>query len=278
MTVEQSRRLVLVAGSPSHPPGLHEFRAGALLLAKCLDGVPGLTVDVHDHGQLPVLDPADADAVVIYSDGGPTHPLHEDDRWSKVDALVRGGLGIGFMHYAVEVPAGHGDAELLRWIGGVYAEGVSCNPIWEARFDELPDHAITRGVEPFTAADEWYFNIRFDEGGSGDRIHRTLVATPSDGVRTNRYVWPKGPYDHIIAASGRPETLMWAVDRADGGRGFGFNGGHVHTNWGNASFRRLVLNALVWVTGADVPDGGVDSTVSAADLDANHDEKPQPST
>ena len=41
-------------------------------------------------------------------------------------------------------------------------------------------------------------------------------------MRKGPYVYPKGPYPHIVAASGREETLMWAYDRPDGGRGFGF--------------------------------------------------------
>ena len=41
------RRLILVAGKPSHAPGVHEFRAGAHLLARCLASVPDLVVEVH---------------------------------------------------------------------------------------------------------------------------------------------------------------------------------------------------------------------------------------
>ena len=40
--------------------------------------------------------------------------------------------------------------------------------------------------------------------------------------------------------------LAWAVERPDGGRGFGFTGGHFHINWGDDYFRKLILNALVW--------------------------------
>ena len=84
-----------------------------------------------------------------------------------------------------------------------------------------------------------------------------LVATPSDAVRDGPYVSPKGPYAHIQAAKGRPETMMWAVERPDGGRGFGFTGGHFHLNWQNDDQRRLILNALVWLAKLDVPVGGV---------------------
>ena len=67
---------------------------------------------------------------------------------------------------------------------------------------------------------------------------------------------------------------MWAVERGDGGRGFGFTGGHFHDNWGNDNFRTVVLNGLLWLAKAEVPNGGVESTVTAEDLDANLDPKP----
>ena len=44
------KRIVLIAGRPSHPAGMHEFRAGSLLLQKALSGVPGIKVDVYDMG------------------------------------------------------------------------------------------------------------------------------------------------------------------------------------------------------------------------------------
>jgi type 1 glutamine amidotransferase len=101
-----------------------------------------------------------------------------------------------------------------------------------------------------------------------------LVAKPSDEVRKGPYVHPKGPYEHIVAASGRAEAMMWAVERADGGRVFGFTGGHFHDNWNNADFRKTVLNALVWVAKGEVPANGVTSAITPADLDANLDPKP----
>jgi hypothetical protein len=63
-----------------------------------------------------------------------------------------------------------------------------------------------------------------------------------------------------------PEVLMWAQQRPDGRRGFGLTGGHFHANWADDDFRRVVLNALVWLSGLEVPAGGVDSHVTPADL------------
>ena len=77
-----------------------------------------------------------------------------------------------------------------------------------------------------------------------------------------------------MAASGREEVLAWAVHRPDGGRGFGFTGGHFHKNFGNDDFRKLVLNSLVWLAKMEVPPDGVPSaTPTAEELKQNLDPK-----
>jgi hypothetical protein len=125
-------------------------------------------------------------------------------------------------------------------------------------------------VTPFTLRDEWYFTFRFRPHMEG--ITSILVAKPSDETRQGSTFSPHGPYPHIVAASGRDEVLAWAVERTDGGRGFGFTGAHYHKNWGNENLRKLVLNALVWTAKTDVPADGVSSTVTeevaANELDA----------
>jgi hypothetical protein len=67
---------------------------------------------------------------------------------------------------------------------------------------------------------------------------------------------------------------MWGLQRADGGRGVGFTGGHWHRNWAIDDFRKLVLNAIVWVAGMEVPEGGVKSkALTEADLNTAMDPK-----
>ena len=48
--VAADKKIVLIAGKPSHPPGMHEFRAGMLLLQQCLQATPGISVSVHANG------------------------------------------------------------------------------------------------------------------------------------------------------------------------------------------------------------------------------------
>src|ERR1051326_7037948 len=75
------KRILLIAGKTSHGPGDHEFRAGCLLLKKCLDRAPGVKVEVYTNGW-PTSDSVfeGADAVVIYADGGTGHPAIQGDR------------------------------------------------------------------------------------------------------------------------------------------------------------------------------------------------------
>lgn len=276
------KKLILIAGKPSHPPLMHEFRAGCMLLEECLKDVPGLNVEVHDMGW--VDDEStfeDADAVVIFADGGRKHPALQGNNLATLQKLIDRGVGFGAMHYGVEVPPGEANVEFQAWIGGHYEHLFSCNPIWAPRFDSLPDHPVANGVLPFSISDEWYFNMRFMDGIEGNLPYRSngtsftpiLVAKPSDDVRDGPYVHPKGPYDHLIANSGRNEAMLWVVERPDGGRGFGFTGGHFHLNWANDSFRKIVLNTLNWVAQNEVPTEGIESTVTEKQLYLNLDKK-----
>jgi type 1 glutamine amidotransferase len=262
--IAETKKLVIVAGKPSHPPRMHEFNAGVQLLEKCLKGTPDLDVKIVLNGW-----PADeavferADAVVFYMDGGPRHEVVQEAprRLKLIDAWTKRGVGIGCMHYGVEVLADQAGAEFKRWIGGHYENMFSCNPIWEPKFTQFPEHPVTRGVQPFDIKDEWYFNMRFIGDLTGNKS-QTIEDTKFTPIL-------------VAAPSERAEAMMWAVERADGGRGFGFTGGHFHDNWGNGQYRKVVLNALLWLAKAEVPAGGVESKVTQEDLDANLDPKPQ---
>jgi hypothetical protein len=267
-----TKKLVLLAGKPSHGPMEHEFNAGILLLKKCLARVPGLVVEHYRNGW-PDSEKAFAEAsgILLYADGGRGHPFIQQDHLSVVSDFLGRGVGLMCVHFAVEVPKDKGGKEFQNWIGGYYEHEWSCNPMWKPEFTELPQHEITRGVKPFSIRDEWYFNMRFRPEMKG--ITPILSAKPSDATRDGPYVYPKGPYPHIQEAKGRAETMMWAVERADGGRGVGFTGGHFHKNWLDDNFRKVVLNAAVWTCKAEVPADGVPSTVTEEEITQNLDPK-----
>ncbi len=267
------KRIVMIAGKPSHGPGEHEHHAGLLLFQKCLADVPGIKVDVYAGGWPPdsgVLD--SAAAIVIYGDGGGAHPALQGDHLQRLGALMKQGVGLACIHYAVEPTVAKGQNEFLDWIGGCFEINRSVNPMWEADFKTLPVHPIARGVQPFKIKDEWYFNMRFRDGMNG--VTPILAAVPPAATMSRR----DGPHEgnpgvRAAVQRGDSQVVAWATVRADGGRGFGFTGGHYHRNWGDDNFRKIVLNGILWVAKVDVPPDGVKSTVTAADLTENLDKK-----
>jgi len=265
---EAKTKIVIIAGVKSHPSGQHEFAAGSKLLARALNEQSGLDVEAvvvtdgwpKDEGVF-----EGAKSIVCYADGGGKHPFvgHLD----KVDALAAKGVGIMCMHYAVEVVAGQAGEPFKRWIGGHYEGGYSVNPHWDADTKVNKEHPVSRGVQPMKANDEWYFHIRFAEPMTATPL---LEATPTREL-IKRYIHWNPSAD---AELGKPQTLMWGLQRPDGGRGVGFNGGHWHRNWAIDDFRKLVLNAIVWSAGIEVPEGGVKSNpITEAQLNENLDVK-----
>ena len=158
----EDKKLVLIAGKQSHGPGDHEFRAGCMLLKKCLEKFPGLQVVVETNGW--VADPKVFDgaaAVVLFSDGGGGHPYIQGDHSKVIGDLAKKGVGIGMLHFAVEVLKDKGGPQFLEWTGGYYEDHFSCNPMWSPDYQTFPDHPATRGVKPYSCHDEWYMHMRF---------------------------------------------------------------------------------------------------------------------
>ena len=254
-----SKKVVFIGGTKSHGFGSHEHAAGIKLLMRSLrSSFPQIHATAYFDGH-----PADptaldnADAVVLYSSGGLRHP------WlpalGDVDRLASRGAGIGAIHFATELPAGEPGAKFLDWIGGYFEQWWSVNPHWTVKSARLArGHPISNGVEPFEIHDEWYFNIRFRPGLQG--VTPILEAVPPPETMNRPDGKASGnPYARAAVKRGDWQTLMWASERPGGGRGFGFTGGHVHWNWAHPSYRKLVLNAIAWISGSEVPAGGIES-------------------
>lgn len=268
---DTKKKVLFIAGRPSHGWASHEHNAGCILLAKYLQaGMPNFEVNVVSNGwpeDEKVFD--GVDAIVMYSDGGGGHMVKPHLEF--VDKLAKKGIGIVCIHYAVEVPKGPSGEKFLDWIGGYFETHWSVNPHWTANFETLPDHPITRGVRPFKIQDEWYYHMRFREGMQG--VTPILTALPPDTTLQRRDGAHSGnPHVRKAIANKEPQHVAWASERADGGRGFGFTGGHSHWNWGDDNFRKVVLNAIVWVAKGEVPAEGVESPTPTQDqLEENQD-------
>lgn len=270
------KSIVMIAGKPSHGPGQHEHNAGIQLLKKCLEQGAADQVDIkfHLNGEWPSQEELSAaDTVVIYSDGGGGHPALQGDRLVQLDKEMKRGCGFLTLHYAVEPTIEKGGKEFIDWMGGCFEINWSVNPHWDANFKELPAHPISEGVKPFGTNDEWYFYMRFRPNMQGvtpilsDVAPESTMSRP-DGAHSGN------PTVRESVKNKEKQHVAWACERADGGRGFGFTGGHYHRGWANDDQRKLVLNAILWTAKAKIPVDGVASSVTEEDMKANLDLKP----
>jgi type 1 glutamine amidotransferase len=275
LPLQNKKKVVFLAGRPSHAPGEHEHRAGCMLLAAELNKHFGdkILATVHTGGW-----PADAtaldnaDAIISYTDGGGGHPINFHAR--QLDAIMKCGVGLGCIHYGVETTKGEYGTYFLDWIGGYFEPHWSVNPHWKASYDKLPEHEVTRGVKPFASDDEWYYHMRFREGMK-DVTPILTALPPAETLKRGDGPHSGNPDVRAAVAKGEPQHMMWVATRDGGkGRGFGVTGGHYHKNWGQADYRKLVLNAIAWIAKVPVPENGLPvSDLDDAALQANQDEK-----
>jgi type 1 glutamine amidotransferase len=252
---DHPRKIVLIAGPiTGHPKEAHEYEKNIILLKQLLDASPDLAgkirVEAHFRGW--PADPAtldDADTIFLSSDGTDreekNHPLYTGDHFQILERQMKRGCGLVLFHWSTFNPVRVHD-RITDWVGGYfdYETGAASNHWYSAiqtwNAESKPGtfgHPILRGIKPFTTREEYYYRIRFRE--NDPRLTPIIVTRP-----------PKETNDFSVG---------WAVERANGGRGFGFTGGHFYANWWNADFRKLILNAIVWTAKLEVPSDGVRS-------------------
>jgi hypothetical protein len=223
------RKVVLIAGplDKGHPPGTHEYEKAARLIKHCLDTSPnvrGLRSELHPGGWPD--DPAtldDADTIVLIASGSDRrledHPLLVEGRLVRVERQMKRGCGLVVIHWATFAPKDTLGDKFLDWIGGYFDYETGSPPRrWFSKIQTAttkphpatPRHPICLGLAPFELREEYYYNIRFRER---DPRLVPILSTPIPGE----------PNEQVVA---------WAVERSNGGRGFGFTGGHFFDNWG----------------------------------------------
>ena len=247
------RKIIFLAGAPDgHPKGTHEYARDLELLKACLDASPnvkGIRTEVHLNGW--PKDPStldDADTIVVHSTGANRgkHPLLQGKRLEYLGKQMKRGAGLVCLHYTLFMPNKRGGPELLEWIGGYddYERKYSTHRVTTKNpppaAPASPDHPISRGWKAFTVKNEFYIRQRFRDN---DRRFVPILTTM------------------LPVAKPEKQVIAWAVERRDGGRGFGFTGGHFHDNWRNDDLRRMMLNAILWTAKVPVPKEGVRSTV-----------------
>ncbi|MHB1034324.1 MAG: ThuA domain-containing protein [Pirellulales bacterium] len=263
---EARKKIVFLPGPQSHGWSGHAYTADCKLLANLLnEKAPEVEAVVLEGGWPKDLKPLeDAAAIVIACDGNGL--VGAEANWKALQQLAAKGKGIAFLHYSLD-PGNKPGQFVKELVGGYYEQHWSVNPQWYAEFKALPEHPITRGVKPFAIDDEWYYHMRFQDGMKN--VAPILTAIPPDRTREG----DDGPHSGnptVRAGKGQPEHLAWAYERADGGRGFGFSGGHTHWSYAHNQYRKLLLNACLWIAKVEVPAQGLETpTPTAEEMEAN---------
>jgi type 1 glutamine amidotransferase len=249
------KQILIVAGPCEHPPGTHEAAAGARLLKHCLEHADNIsTVRAEVINEWPEdIQVLEAAATIVFI--GDIFPPERMDNPAKIKAelgaQIDRGCGIVCLHYATGLRAGHvaddGDHPLLKWMGGYFATGCkhhrSVARVCTATLvPETPQHPISRGWRKFTFDDEPYWNNYFGKDGP----------TPNVTVLASAMLPPEEP---------RKETVAWATERTDGGRGVGIVVPHYFRSWQLDDLRTLVLNSICWTAKIDIPVDGVRSSL-----------------
>ena len=252
-------RILIVTGPSTHPPGTHEVAAGGRLMQYCIENMKnlaGVKADVVQAWPNQALRDS-ASTVVFIGDTFPANRLpNAAQNLADLDAMMQRGCGIVCVHYATgllgEDVKPNGDHPLLRWMGGYFANR-SC-PHHESIAKIYPEatiksaaprHPVWRGCSEFTLNDEPYINNFFANNGNQPAANVTVLATSM--------LPPEAP---------KRETVSWCIERPDTGRGFAIVMPHFYRNWKNEDLRRNILNGIVWTAKLEVPQVGVQTTLT----------------
>ena len=61
--------------------------------------------------------------------------------------------------------------------------------------------------------------------------------------------------------SPKKQTVAWAVERKDGGRGVGIVMPHYYQNWKIDDLRTMILNSIYWSAKQEIPADGIKASL-----------------
>jgi type 1 glutamine amidotransferase len=237
LAAEPAKILLLGQQPDSHPPTTHEYMAGMRILASCLAHVPEVEATVvqadspwEDGPELI----AKADAIVMFLTEGAKWVTSDPRRHDAFARHAADGKGLVVMHWGMGTREAEPIEPFLKMFGG-------CHGGPDRKFKVVQDclvtaderHPVAEGIEDFRILEEeFYYRLKTVDSGAGFAI----------------------PFSAMI--DGVSEPVSWAWERPDGGRSFGFSGGHFHANWREPAYRRLMTQAVLWTCKAPIPAGG----------------------
>lgn len=237
---DETTRILLIGKERDHPPRTHEYMAECGLLAKCLEQTKGVETVVSDGWPTDPQVLQDLDAIVLYTAVGGNLLFADEARRAQVEELLKKGVGLVAIHWSTDAAPGIAGEKQLEHLGGWFNPSFSDIPVRDSVVKQAdPDHPIARGWADFPMKDEYYIKLKFHEAA------RPLFTAEVDGT------------EYVVG---------WAYERPDGGRSFGTVCGHFHDCFANESFRKALVNGILWSAGVEVPEAGAPCAATEEDL------------
>ncbi len=236
-------KIVLVGTDPDHPRGSHMYLFECRLLADCLNQTQGVQAVVVNGWPTDETILDDVKALVFYSKPAGEIVLHPKNR-PHFEKLMREGVGYVAIHWATGIGYGKlADDDALRKaykeiLGGWFRRPPCGIKVANTRLTQIDrDHPVSRGWTDFDLREEIYLDLIFHEKIT------PLMSVDVDGKR---------------------QIVSWAFRRPDSndGRSFGTTLGHFHSNFTMPSFRRAIVNGILWSAHCKVPESGASVDLS----------------
>jgi len=264
---ERVRRIVILAGRKSHGPegnGIHDYPAQARLLHSCLKRcqlADRMTIVRIEDGEWSSIEVRKADCVIVISDGRDgdlpyaeaTH-LASPERIADVETAVACGSGIVAVHFSTFASESN-LTTAQRWQGACFHWEQNGKREWRSKITwargmldhAVPGHPVLRGVGGGALHEEYYHRLSYHP-----------QAVPLITVRA------------LPGDSDAERAVAWALERLEGGRGFGTTMGHSLDSFHHDGFRTLLLNGIAWAAGLTPPEDGLRAAFVERELVDHH--------
>jgi hypothetical protein len=237
-SAQSPTRVLFIGKDPDHPYGSHMYMHVGHVLAKCAELTPGVETVVSNGWPEEASALEGVKAIVVYTSPGAEFLLDGPHR-PEFERLMDSGVGLVTIHWASAIRQQNLDRLGQAWLG--YVGGTWVSNVGLSKGDSLltqliPEHPICRGWDEYVISDEYYLNPTIEKA---KRLLR--IADPLN--------------------DGKEVFVGWVYERPDGGRTFSTTLGHPYRNFQREPFRRMLVNAILWTAGADVPAQGANVAV-----------------
>jgi type 1 glutamine amidotransferase len=237
---EKPIKILLIGKDRDHALSQHEYLSDCAILAKCLRQTKGVEAEVSNGWP---RDPAKLQGVkaVVFNTRMGGSVLFDPLVKAQAERLLKQGIGLTAIHWGTGADAKTGEAWLNALGGWFNADLFSRYLVRTTRLLQAdPKHPICFGWKEYDLREEYYIKLKFLPG-----------ATPILKVKIDKEEYP----------------FAWVYTRPDGGRSFGFLGGHFHDNFANEAFRRSIVNGILWTARVEVPPEGARVEITPRDME-----------